>query len=65
MKAVQKLNSINSQHQFSYDVDSNLLPDGTMSRVPMQIHDLLTETNKKYFVCSQQDKHSPPRKKVR
>ena len=58
-KLTKALKSITGQHQYFYNVDSLLLPDGTITKNLIQIHDRLTEAFADLFICPQQHKHSP------
>ena len=58
-KLTKAIKSITGQHQYYYNVESLLLPDGTITTDPIQIHDRLTESFAELFICPQQHKHFP------
>ena len=41
-KLIKAIKSITGQHQYCYNVDTLLQPDGTVTPDPIQIHDRLT-----------------------
>ena len=56
---MEVIKSITAQHQYFYNVDSLLLPDGKITTDSIQLHDRLTEAIAEHFICPQQHKHSP------
>ena len=50
-KLTKAIKSITGQHQYFYNVDSLLLPVGTITTDPIKIHDMLTEAFAEHFIC--------------
>ena len=58
-KLTKETKSITGQHQNFCNLDSLLVPDETITKDPIQIHDRLTKAFVENFTYPQRHKHSP------
>ena len=58
-KLTKEIKSTRGQHRLFYNMNSLLLPDGSISSDPVQIHHRLTEAFAEHFICPQQHSCSP------